>query len=661
MAQGIAASGLPTGAGGEAGEKAGSPSGTPAGQTHAAQGGGTLGLVSLAIGSVGVVYGDIGTSPLYALREAVNAAIGEHGTAAPDAVIGVLSLVIWALIFIVTFKYVIVLLRADNNGEGGTLTLMALARTVTGDHAAPVVMLGIIGAALFFGDALITPAISVLSAIEGLKDVQWIGSEIDHYIVPLTVAILVTLFAVQSRGTASVANFFGPVMVVWFVAIAVPGVVWTVSNPSVLQALNPLHGIYFLMHHGVTGLITLGAVFLAVTGAEALYADLGHFGRKPIQTAWLVLVFPALALNYLGQGALVLHDPTTVSNPFFLLYPEFLRLPMVVLATVATVIASQAVITGAYSLTRQAIALGLLPRMEIRHTSAEHEGQIYMPRVNMGLLIGVLLLVALFRSSSALASAYGIAVTGTMVVTAIMAFIVVRRVWGWSLAGTLALIVPFIIVDATFLMANLLKVFEGGWVPLAIGGVVMVIMYTWRRGTKLLFDKTRRQETPLDSLVATLEKKPPQRVPGTAVFLTSDPFSAPTALLHSLKHYKVLHEKNVILSIETDHLPRVPPQDRVRIEPVGQTFQRVWLRFGYMERPNVPQALAIARKLGWQFDIMSTSFFLSRRALRPAARSGMPRWQDRLFISLARAANDATDYFQIPTGRVVEVGTQVTV
>ena len=617
------------------------------------------GLFGLAIASIGVVYGDIGTSPLYAFREAVNAAAGADPMPTPEAVYGVLSLILWALIFIVTFKYVIVLLRADNNGEGGTLTLMALARKAVGESSVFVVMLGIIGAALFFGDALITPAISVLSAIEGLKDVAWIGSHIDPYIVLLTVTILVALFAFQSRGTAGVASFFGPVMTIWFVAIAVPGAIWVALNPGILLALSPVYGVEFLFRHGITGLLTLGAVFLAVTGAEALYADLGHFGRRPIRAAWLVLVFPALALNYLGQGASVLADPNAIKNPFFLLYPEMLRLPMVVLATIATVIASQAVITGAYSLTRQAIALGLLPRLEIRHTSAEHEGQIYMPRVNFMILTGVLLLVALFHSSSALASAYGVAVTGTMVVTAIMAFIVVHKVWGWSLPATVALVAPVLLVDATFLMANLLKVIEGGWVPLALGSVVMVIMYTWRRGTKLLFDKTRRQETPLDHLVAMLEKKPPQRVNGTAVFLTSDPVSAPTALMHSLKHYKVLHEKNVILSIKTDHRPRVPHEERVRIEPVGQTFSRVALRFGYMERPNVPQALGIARKLGWQFDIMSTSFFVSRRKLRPAARSSMPVWQDRLFISLARAADDATDYFQIPTGRVVEVGTQV--
>jgi KUP system potassium uptake protein len=429
----------------------------------------------------------------------------------------------------------------------------------------------------------------------------------------------------------------------------------------VLRAFNPLYGVFFLLSHGVIGLVTLGAVFLAVTGSEALYADLGHFGRGPIRTAWLTVVLPALTVNYLGQGALVLANPKTIENPFFLMFPGWALLPMVLLATAATVIASQAVITGAYSLTRQAIQLGLLPRMEVRHTSEAHYGQIYMPLVNSLLLIGVLLLVALFRSSSALASAYGIAVTGTMVVTGLMAFVVVWRVWRWPLLAAAAMMVPFVFIDLTFLGANLLKVIEGGWMPLALGACVMVVMYTWRRGSRLLFEKTRRQEIPLESLVATLEKKPPMRVPGTAVFLTGDRSSAPTALLHSLKHYKVLHEKNVILTIETVQSPRVAAAERVCIEPIGETFLRVVLRFGFMETPNVPKALAIARKLGWQFDIMATSFFLSRRALKPAAESRMPRWQDRLFIRLARSASDATDFFQIPTGRVVEVGTQVTV
>ncbi len=620
------------------------------------------GLWGLALGSIGVVYGDIGTSPLYALREAVVAASGpDHGQLTRGAVLGVVSLILWALIVVVTLKYVLILLRADNNGEGGTLTLMALSLRAVGrlgKAAGTVALLGIISAALFYGDALITPALSVLSAIEGID----VATPAFHdFVVPLTVVILVVLFAFQSRGTAKVAALFGPIMSIWFVAIAIPALIHVAIDPGVLWAFNPFYGVNFLLHHGIIGFYTLGAVFLAVTGAEALYADLGHFGRLPIQMAWLGLVLPALALNYLGQGALVFAHPEAIANPFFLLYPDWARIPMVVLATAATVIASQAVITGAYSLTSQAIQLGLLPRFEIRHTSAQQAGQIYMPRVNALLLVGVLLLVALFRSSSALASAYGIAVTGTMVVTGMMAFIVIWRMWRWSLLAAAALILPFTFIDLTFLSANLLKVVEGGWVPLALGGVVMLVMYTWRRGSRLLFEKTRRLETPLDDLVRALERKPPQRVPGTAVFLTSDPKSAPTALLHSLKHYRVLHEKNIILSVETTHTPRVEPAKRVRIEPVGSTFMRVLLRFGYMETPNIPKALAVARKLGLQFDIMSTSFFLSRRALRPAPRSGMPRWQDRLFITLARSANDATDYFQIPTDRVVEVGTQVTI
>ena len=633
----------------------------PGGSAAATNGGDAsvkVGFWSLALGSIGVVYGDIGTSPLYALREAVLAATGSGNPAGEAVVFGILSLIIWALLLVVTAKYVLILLRADNNGEGGTLALMALASRALLRRGGPVIFLGIISGALFYGDAIITPALSVLSAIEGLKIVT---PAFDAYIVPLTVLVLVSLFAVQSRGTASVATFFGPIMMLWFVAIAAGGIWQIGQNFRVLLAFNPWYGVNFLLHHGIVGFYTLGAVFLVVTGAEALYADLGHFGRGPIRVAWLVVVLPALLINYLGQGALVLANPKAVENPFFLLFPDWALLPMVLLATVATVIASQAVITGAYSLTRQAIQLGLLPRFEIRHTSEALFGQIYMPRVNTLLLVGVLLLVALFRSSSALASAYGIAVTGTMVVTAIMAIMVIWRVWQWPLAGALALMLPFVFIDFTFLAANLLKIFEGGWVPLALGTIVMTVMYTWRRGSRMLFEKTRRTETPLESLVKSLEKKPPARVSGTAVFLTSDPASAPTALLHSLKHYKVLHEKNVILTIETADTPRVDPAERVRIEPVGKTFSRVVLRFGFMETPNVPKALGIARKLGWQFDIMSTSFFLSRRSLKPAAHSGMPRWQDRLFIGLTRVANDATDYYQIPTGRVVEVGTQVTI
>ena len=612
----------------------------------------------LTVGSIGVVYGDIGTSPLYALREAINAAVGADGAPARDAVLGVLSLILWALIVIVTLKYVVILLRADNKGEGGTLALMALAQRALGRSVGAVVLLGIISGALFYGDAVLTPALSVLSAIEGLKIVT---PAFEPYVVPLTVLILVALFAVQSRGTARVAAFFGPITLVWFIVIGMAGIWHIAADPSVLAAFNPLYGANFLASLGVIGLVTLGAVFLAVTGAEALYADLGHFGRKPIQFAWIAVVLPSLALNYLGQGALVLSNPKAIENPFFMMYPEWALLPMVALATAATVIASQAVITGAYSLTRQAIQLGLLPRFEIRHTSETQMGQIYMPRVNALLLLGVLLLVALFRSSSALASAYGIAVIGTMVVTATMAIVVIHKDWRWPLWAAVALIAPFLLIDATFLGANLLKVADGGWMPLVLGALVMTVMYTWRRGSRLLFEKTRKSEVPLDPLVASLERKPPQRVPGTAVFLTSDPTCAPTAMMHSLKHYKVLHESNVILTIETAQEPRIDPAERVQIEPIGETFRRVRLRFGFMEQPNVPKALAIARRQGCQFDIMSTSFFLSRRTLRPVAHSGMPRWQDRLFIGLARSANDATDYFQIPTERVVEVGTQVAI
>jgi KUP system potassium uptake protein len=608
----------------------------------------------LTLGSLGVVYGDIGTSPLYALREAVNAAPAPT----EDSVLGVLSLVLWALILIVTVKYVLILLRADNNGEGGTLALMALAQRALTRAGTVIFTLGIISAALFYGDSVITPAISVLSAVEGLK---LVAPGFDPYVVTLTVAILFGLFAVQSRGTARVAAFFGPIMAVWFIVIAVGGIVHVAANPAVLVALSPYYGLTFLAHNGIVGLFALGAVFLAVTGAEALYADLGHFGKRPIQIAWTVLVLPSLTLNYLGQGAVIIANPKALENPFFLMFPDWAQGPMVVLATVATVIASQAVITGAYSLTRQAIQLGLLPRLEVRHTSESFAGQIYMPRVNSMLLLAVVLVVMMFRSSSALGSAYGIAVTGTMVVTATMALVVVWKHWQWSLPAALCLMVPFLAVDLTFFAANILKIVDGGWAPLAFAGMVMTIMATWRRGTRLLFEKTRRDEITLAQLVASLERKPPVTVPGTAVFLTSDPESAPTALLHSLKHYKVLHENNVILTVETTNTPRVPATNRVRIEQVGKTFSRVNLRFGFMETPNIPKALAIARKLGCHFDIMSTSFFLSRRALRPAARSGMPRWQDRLFIGLARSANDATDYFQIPTGRVVEVGTQVTI
>ena len=496
----------------------------------------------------------------------------------------------------------------------------------------------------------------MLSAVEGLKLVT---PALVPYVVPLTVLILVGLFSVQSSGTARVAAAFGPVMVIWFATLTVLGLLHISDDPSVLAAINPWYAIQFLFSHGTIGLVTLGLVFLAVTGGEALYADLGHFGRKPIQAGWFYFVLPALLINYFGQGALVLANPAAIENSFYRMVPEIMLSPLVILATAATVIASQAVITGAFSLVRQAVQLGLLPRFEVRYTSETHAGQIYLPRVNRLLLIGVLMLVLLFRSSSGLASAYGIAVSTTMVVDGIMGFVVIWKLWNWKAATAAAVIVPLIVVDMTFFTANLLKLFEGAWVPLLFGLLLAGMVWTWRRGAAILILKTRRIEVPLNDLIKSLEKRPPHIVKGTAVFLTSDPSFVPTALLHNLKHNKVLHEHNVILTIETAQTPRVDVADRVRMEKISDKFSTVRLRFGFMESPNVPKALVIARKLGWQFDIMATSFFVSRRSLKPSPHSGMPQWQDHLFIGLSKSANDATDYFQIPTGRVVEVGTQV--
>jgi len=615
------------------------------------------GFWALTLGSIGVVFGDIGTSPLYALREAVaGAAQGQPVTRV--IVLGVLSLILWSLLIVVTAKYVLLLLRADNNGEGGTLSLMALGQRALGRRSLVLLALGVVGASMFIGDSMITPAISVLSAVEGLK---LAAPALEHYVVPLTVFILFALFAVQSRGTARVASAFGPVMVVWFASLAVLGIINISDDPTVLAAINPWHALHFLLSHGTVGLVTLGAVFLAVTGGEALYADLGHFGRKPIQTGWLYFVLPSLLINYFGQGALVLSNPAAIENSFYRMVPEILLLPTIVLATAATVIASQAVITGAYSLVRQAVQLGLLPRFEVRYTSETHAGQIYLPRVNTLLLLGVMLLVLLFRTSSNLASAYGIAVSTTMLVDGIMGFVVIWKLWHLRAATAAAIIIPFVVVDMTFFSANLLKLFEGAWVPLMFGVAMAVMIWTWRRGSAILTSKTRGEEVPLQNLIKSLERRPPHVVKGTAVFLTSDPNFVPTSLLHNLKHNKVLHEHNVILTIETAQTPRVDLAERVRIETISEKFSTVRLRFGFMETPNVPRALAVARKLGWQFDIMSTSFFVSRRKLKPSAQSGMPLWQDRLFIALSRSANDATDYFQIPTGRVVEVGTQVTI
>ncbi|AYG58258.1 potassium transporter Kup [Rhizobium jaguaris] len=614
-------------------------------------------LAFLALGSIGVVYGDIGTSPLYAFREALKPVAADGLTR--GEVISVVSLMFWTLTIIVTIKYVLFLLRADNDGEGGTLSLLALLMKTANGHTAILMLLGLMGAALFLGDAMITPALSVLSAVEGLKLVT---PSLSEYIVPISVAIMALLFAIQSHGTGAVARFFGPVMALWFIVMGLAGVMHISDDFSILAALNPYYAVSFLLREGFLGVVVLGAVFLTVTGAEALYADLGHFGRRPIQWAWFVLVFPSLALNYLGQGALVLRNPMAMSDPFFLMYPHWAILPVVILATLATIIASQSVITGAFSLTRQAIHLGFLPRMEILFTSETNTGQIFLPSANAVLFFGVVFLVLSFKTSDALAIAYGISVTGAMVVTSIMAFEFVRVRWNWTLPMAVAVLTPLVLLEFVFLGANLLKIRDGGYVPVLIATAFTVIMWTWRRGTAILMEKTRHTDIPLSSFVSSIERKSdhsPAHVPGTAIFLTSDPESAPAALLHNLKHNHVLHDKNVILTIRTVNKPRVAQEDRYLVEKVSDRFSVVELRFGFMESQNVSQALATLRKTGLKFDIMSTSFYLGRRKLVPDAKSGMPHWQDRLYIALANAATDPSDYFRLPANRVVELGSHV--
>ncbi len=596
-------------------------------------------------------------APLYAFREAIHAA-KSRGLSTRESALGVLSLILWVLILIVTLKYVIILLRADNKGEGGTFALMALGQSVAKRSAPLLLTLGIAGAAFFYGDAVITPAISVLSAVEGLK---LIAPQLDKAVIPVSLVILAILFWMQARGTDRMAKFFGPITALWFALLAIGGLMHVADNERVWAALNPAYGITFVARHGVIGLTIMGLVFLAATGAEALYADLGHFGRKPIQAAWLWFVFPALLLNYFGQGALVMTDETALENPFYRLYPDWALIPMLIMATFATVIASQAVITGAFSLTRQAIQLGLIPRFEIRHTSASMAGQIYMPRVNWLLFGAVVLAVIMFRNSSNLAAAYGVSVTAAMVIDSMMAFFVIWKCWKWPLWKSALLIIPFLLIEQVFFSANILKLFEGGWVPITIAIGLCLIMFTWVRGTRVLAKQTRRNEADLDWLVRKLETKPPHRVPGTAVFLTGDPYAAPTSLMHNLKHNRVLHERNILLSIKTEDIPRVPRHERITLERVSDHFIRIVARYGFMETPSVPKILDHCRRKDCNIDIGATSFFLSRRSLRVSSKSEMPRWQERLFIALAGSAEDATTYFQIPTDRVVEVGTQVAV
>ncbi len=621
------------------------------------------GFLAMALGSIGVVFGDIGTSPLYALREAL--AHSRSTTATEHAVLGVVSLVLWTMTLFVTIKYVIFFMRADNKGEGGTLALMALAQKALGKtggkRSMVVFFLGVVGAALFYGDGIITPAISVLSAVEGLKDAPGVGHALTPYILPISAGILILLFAVQAKGTHRMASLFGPFTAVWFLILGALGAYHLADDLSILRAFNPWYGVRFLLENGFLGFVILGSVFLVVTGAEALYADMGHFGKRPIQAAWLCLVFPCLALNYLGQGSLVLDHPAARHNPFWEMVPSFAYWPVLLMATVATVIASQAVITGAFSMTQQAVQLGLLPRIEIKRTSETQAGQIFVPAVNQFLLIGVLVLLFAFRSSHKLASAYGIAVTGAMFVDTLLAYVVIRRVWKWPLWQTGLLLIPLVALDSVFIASNMLKIPDGAWLPLVFGAALVLIMATWTRGANILTAKTRRDSVPLVDLMEILRARAPHRAPGTAIFLTSDPDMTPVALMHNLKHNKVLHERNVILTVRTTETPRVREEDRVTIEKVNDDFKKVIVNYGFMESPNIPKALAVCRKQGLKFDIMATSFFLGRRSIVPSANSGMPLWQDRLFIYLMKNAANPTDFFKIPPGRVVELGAQVTV
>ncbi len=620
--------------------------------------------LALTVGALGVVFGDIGTSPLYAFRVALQQT--DAGGIDRSEVLGVLSLAIWALILVVTVKYVLFLMRADNIGEGGVLSLMALAKRATGGSAI-IIALGAAGAALFYGDAIITPALSVLSAVEGLRTVPSFDSFMTpDIILAITIAILIGLFAIQSRGTERVARLFGPVCIIWFLAIGALGMVHIFDDPAILMALSPSYAIELMATHGVTGLFVLGAVFLTVTGAEALTADMGHFGLQPIRRGWFYLAFPALALNYLGQGAFALHHleaaqraGTVFQNDdwFFLMAPHALRASLVILATFATIIASQAVITGAYSLTQQAIALGLLPRMTIRQTSEDHAGQIYVPVVNWLLLTGVLILIEGFQTSSAMAAAYGIAVTGTMVITTCLAFIVVRRLWNWPLWKACVVVLPMLALDLVFFGANILRVVEGGWVPLLVASTIGIVIMTWVRGRKLLAEIAGHDTVRLADLASALSARPPAHVDGTAIFLTSDPEAAPPALLHNLKHNKILHRANIILKVNIITRPRVTTEERLALSRIDDNFTRATLSYGYMETPDVPADLTADGRIGKSPGGMS--YFIGRNAINARRQGGMPFWQDMIFIFLQHNASDPTAFFHIPHNRVIELGSQV--
>jgi KUP system potassium uptake protein len=611
----------------------------------------------LAFASIGVVFGDIGTSPLYAMRESLAHVAGAGGNVHED-VLAVVSLLIWALVLIVTIKYVLILMRADNKGEGGILTLVVLAEQALRRRRSYVLILGVVGAAFFFGDAMITPAISVLSAVEGLTV---INPGFDPFVVPVTLVILATLFAFQFRGTESVASFFAPITTAWFLVIAVLGLLHIGDDPRIFLALNPVYGVNLVIADPGLGLVIFAGVFLAVTGGEALYADLGHFGRTPIRMAWIFIVLPALILNYLGQGAFVHANPLAVTNPFFLMAPSWALIPLVALATMVTVIASQAVITGAFSVAQQAISLGLLPRMNITHTSATEQGQIYIGQINWLVFAGVILLVLLFGTSSNLASAYGIAVNVSMIIDTALALIVFWHARHFPPVIVLPILAVILLVEFTFLTANSAKLVAGGYVPVLIGFVIIVTMLTWLRGRSLLAEKLRRDSVELEGLLETLERRPPTRVAGAAVFLQTDPVYAPSALMHNLKHNRVLHDILVFISVETMEVPRVPREERVEVKKLALGAFLVEARFGYMEQPDVPAALRMCEPYGLSIDPRQASYFLGRRAIRTSPKARMPFWQQRLFIMLANQSARAIEFFRIPPERVVELGMQMSV
>ena len=614
-------------------------------------------MTPLVVGAIGVVFGDIGTSPLYTLRTAFT---GTHGLPlSQENVLGLLSVIFWALVVVVTLKYITLIMRADNNGEGGILALTALV--ARGLEGAPrrrwwLVGFGIFGAAMFYGDGMITPAISVLGAVEGLGV---IAPSLHAYIVPASVVIMVALFAIQKRGTATIGAGFGPVMCLWFVTIGVLGVLEIVSRPAVLAALNPAYGVTFIVDSPFFAFLAFGAVVLAVTGTEALYADMGHFGKSPIRRAWLYFVMPALVLNYFGQGALILNDPTAIKNPFYLLAPDWALVPLLLLATAAAIIASQAVISGAFSLTRAAIQMGYCPRLTIEHTSERAIGQIYVPFINWSLLAAVIALVVGFRNSDNLAGAYGIAVTLAMMIDSILIFVVMRRLWNWPTWISIAIATPLLLIDLTFLSSNALKIPDGGWFPILIGIIVFTLLTTWKRGRIVLMERLSEDAMPLDLFIQSVEASPPTRVPGTAVFLTGTQDRVPHALLHNLKHNKVLHERVIFLTIHTQDFPRVAAKERVRVSELGCDFFKMLAHYGFKEDPDVPALLEECGRKGFMFDMMETSFFVSRETLIPTVAPGMALWREKLFVSMSKNATKASEFFQIPTNRVVELGTQV--